>query len=80
MKAVLPASDTEGEGHATAAVDPEAQKLPAGQTALVPLDVHRFPAGHTTEAELPASQNVPLGQATKEVELETHTVPVGQTS
>ncbi len=56
VKATLPASDTEGEGQATATDEPAAQKLLEGQSILVLLDVHRLPAGQVTEEVLPGAQ------------------------
>jgi hypothetical protein len=74
---MLPAADTEGEGQATAADDPAAQKLLAGQAILELLEVHRLPAGHTTDAVLPASQKVPIAHAVAVVDPAAHTVPAG---
>ena len=80
VKATLPARDTDGGGHTTAAVDPVAQKLPGGQMVLVLLDVHRLPAGQGVLTELPASQNAPAGQEVTLVEPGVHTVPAGHRS
>ena len=77
---MLPGGETDGEGHTTAADEPASQKLLAGHTTLVLLDVHRLPAGQGETTALPASQNIPTGQAVTFVEPAVHTVPVGHMS
>ena len=80
VKATLPANDTEGGGQPTAAVDPAAQKLLAGQVSLELLETHRLPAGHWVEDVLPASQKAPGAHAVAEVDPATQTVPAGHRS
>jgi hypothetical protein len=80
LKVMLPEGETEGGGHTTAADEPATQKLLAGHTTLVLLDVHRLPAGQVVTAELPASQNIPTGQVVTFVDPAAHTVPFGHRS
>jgi hypothetical protein len=53
---MLPIGDIEGGGHDNATDEPAPQKLLAGQSDLVLLDVHRLPAGHVVEVVLPGAQ------------------------